>query len=93
MLDVWKILIGIGVLIIGVIIGKVLAKYTKEELKSGRPWFKIIAILGLIGGIIGLVIGNDTLLFTMFFIAIVTSQSLKRPKKAKKKIVKKSKKK
>jgi uncharacterized membrane protein YfcA len=88
MLEVLKILIGIGVLIIGIFIGKILAKYTEEELKAGRPWFKAIAILGSIGGIVGLIIQNDVVLFTFFFIALVTSQSIK-----KKKIGKKSKKK
>ncbi len=87
MLEIFKLLIGIGVLVLGVFIGKLLAKYTQEELTGGQIWFKLLAIIGLIGGIIGLIIGNDPLLFTMFFIALVTSQSIK------KKIGKKSKKK
>ena len=77
MQEVYKILIGIAVLILGIPIGNLLAKFTKEELKAGQSWFIIIVILGLIGGVIGLIIGNDVLMFTMFFIAIVTSRSLK----------------
>ncbi len=77
MQDIMKILIGIIVLVLGVFIGNLLAKFTKEELKMGQGWFKIIIILGLIGGVIGLIIGNDILMFSMFFIAIVTSRSLK----------------
>ena len=77
MQDFMKILIGIIVLVLGVFIGNLLAKFTKEELKTGQSWFKIIIILSLIGGVIGLIVGNDILMFTMFFIAIVTSRSLK----------------
>ena len=85
----YKILIGIGVLILGVLIGKLMARYTNDELESGQPWFKLLTFIGLIGGIVGLIIGNDVILFTMFFIAIVTSQSLIKPKKIGKKSKKK----
>ena len=78
MLEVFKLLIGIGVLILGVFIGKLIAKFTKEELEGGQPYFKALAIIGLIGGIVGLIIQNDALLFTMFFIAIVTSRNIKK---------------
>lgn len=77
MQDFTKILIGIIVLFLGVFIGNLLAKNTKEELKTGQGWFRIIIILSLIIGVVGLIIGNDVLMFTMFFIAIVTSRSLK----------------
>jgi len=72
-----KILISVGILLFGFLIGNYLAKITKEELKSGQRWFKIIAIISLIGGLIGLFIGDDVLLFSFFFIAIVTSRSLR----------------
>ena len=77
MQDFIKILIGIIVLFLGVFIGNLLTKFTKEELKTGQGWFIIIIILSLIIGVVGLIIGNDVLMFTMFFIAIVTSKSLK----------------
>ncbi len=83
MLEVLKILIGIIVLALGIPLGSHLAKRTKEELKSGRKWFKLIIIISLIGGIIGLIIKNDVLLFGFFFIAIVTSRSLKKPRRKK----------
>ena len=92
MLEVFKLLIGVCVLILGVFIGKLMASLTKEELNSGRPYFKAITLIALTIGLIGLLIGNDVLLFTMFFIALVTAQSVKK-KKSKKKIGKKSKKK
>ena len=73
-----RILIGIVILILGIPIGNYLAKITQEELKSGRKWFRLIVWVGLVGGIIGLVIGNDVILFSMFFIAVVTSRSLRK---------------
>lgn len=78
MLEIFKLLIGIGVLILGIPIGNLLAKNTKEELKSGQKYFRILSFTGLIGGLIGLIIQNDVLLFSFFFIAIVTSRSLTR---------------
>ena len=78
MQETLKLLIGILVLFLGFPIGKYLAKLTKEELKSGQKWFKLIIILSLIGGVIGLIISNDVLMFSLFFIAVVTSRSLKK---------------
>ncbi len=79
--EVFKLLIGIGVLILGYPIGVLLRHLTKDELKYGQVYFKILVYIGLIGGIVGLVIGNDVILFTMFFIAIVSSRSLLKYKK------------
>ena len=78
MQEIFKLFIGVLVLILGIPIGNFLAKKTKEELKDGKKWFKLLIVLSLIGGFIGLIIGNDTILFTFFFIAIVTSRSLKK---------------
>jgi len=78
MQEIFKLLIGIVVLILGIPIGNFLAKQTKEELKEGKKWFKLLITLSLIGGFIGLIIGNDILLFTFFFIAIVTSRSVRK---------------
>lgn len=91
MLEVFKLLIGIGVLILGYPIGNFLANYTKEELAGGQIYFKALTFIGLLGGLLGLILGNDALLFTMFFIAIVSSRSVKRvgKKKPKKKVRKK----
>jgi len=76
MQEVFKILIGIGILILGIPIGSLLAYFTKEELKVGRKWFKLIIFLSLVGGFVGLILGNDALLFSLFFVAVVTSRSL-----------------
>ena len=78
MQQIFKLLIGIAFLILAFPIGNFLAKKTKEELKSGQKWFRIIIIASLVGGAVGLIIGNDILMFSFFFIALVTSRSLKK---------------
>ncbi len=78
MLEILKIIIGILVLILGIPIGNFLAKYTKEELKDGKKWFNLLIFIGLIGGLAGLIIGNDALMFSFLFIAVVTSRSLRK---------------
>jgi len=80
MQEIIKLLIGVVFLVLAFPIGNYLAKKTKEELKQGRKWFKLIVILSLIGGFIGLTIGNDVLMFSFFFMALVTSRSLRKIK-------------
>ncbi len=41
----------LSVLILSVLGGLVIARFTKDELKDGRKWFKILVGLGIIGGI------------------------------------------
>jgi len=81
MQEIIKILVGIIFLVLGIPIGNLLSRWTKEELKSGQKWFKIIIIASLIGGIAGLISGSDVLMFSFFFIAIVTSRSLEERKR------------
>jgi len=73
-----NLLIGVLILLLGFPLGSYLARQTKEELASGQKWFKLIIILSLIGGFVGLIIRDDVLMFSLFFIAVVTSRSLKR---------------
>lgn len=89
MQEVIKFVIGILVLILGIPIGNLLASVTKEELRSGQKWFKLIAISCILGSIICLILREDVLLFTFLFILIVVSRSLKVKKI---KIIKKSRK-
>jgi len=77
---IWQIIIGLIILFLGIPIGNFLAKLTKEELKDGQIWFRVIIFLGIGLGLYGLAIGNDVLLFTGLFISIVTSRSLKKLK-------------
>ena len=76
--QIYLLIIGILILALGIPIGKLLAYSTKEELRSGKKWFKLLVIISSVGAIIFLILGNDTLLFGLLLIAIVTSQSLKR---------------
>lgn len=76
MQEVLKLIIGIAVLGLGIPIGNFLAKATTEELKSGQKWFRLVVLFSLVIGFIGLVLGDDALMFSLFFIAIVTSRSL-----------------
>ena len=71
-----KILISVFILLLGIPIGNLLRKYTQDELEQGKKWFKLLTFICLLGGLFGLIIGNDWILFTFFFIAIVTSRSL-----------------
>jgi len=73
-----QILISICVLALGIPIGNLLAHWTKDELKSGQKWFKMIIILSLIGGVVGIILRNDVLMFSFFFIAVITSRSLRK---------------
>ena len=75
-MEIINLILGVVFLLIGVPVGNFLAKITKEELKDGQKWFKLIIWASLIGGFIGLILRNDVLLFSFFFIAIVTSRSL-----------------
>jgi hypothetical protein len=86
MQEIYRLLIGIGVLILGIPIGNILAKRTKEELKEGERWFLLLIIFSFIGAILNLIFLNDALLFTFLFIAVVTSRSL--VSKGKKKVQK-----
>ncbi|MFW6233112.1 MAG: hypothetical protein ACOC3Z_00445 [Nanoarchaeota archaeon] len=78
MTELIKLLIGIIILIIGFPIGNYLAKITKEELKSGQKWFRLIILVCFIGAISSLIFRNDVLLFSFLFIIIVTSRSLRK---------------
>ncbi len=81
MQEIYKLIIGIVVLILGIPFGNLIAHWTKEELGSGQKYFRVLVLVGLIGGLVGLVIGNDILLFSFFFIAIVASRSVKSSRK------------
>jgi len=86
----YTFVIGLILLALGIPIGNILARATKEELKQGKKWFKILIIICFLGALIFLIFRNDALLFTFLFIAIVTSRSLKKVRKRKWKNLKKN---
>lgn len=72
--------LSICILALGIPMGDYLSRITKEELKSGQKWFKIIIIFCFVGAILALILESDALLFGLLFMAIVTSRSLNRKK-------------
>ncbi len=75
--EVYKFAIAIVLLALAIPLGNMLAKATKEELHKGRKWFKGLMILSLIGAVVFLFIRKDVIFFSLLFIAIVTSRSVK----------------
>ena len=75
--EVLKIIIGIVFLFLAWPIGIFLSKITKEEMKQGKKWFKLMIALSLLGSLIGLILRNDVLLFSFLFFTIITFQSWK----------------
>ena len=78
MQEIFGLIIGISILLLGIPLGSLLAKSTKEELSQGQKWFKLIIIASFLGSIISLIIRNDVLFFSFLFITIVTSRSFKK---------------
>ena len=78
MQEILGLIIGISVLLLGIPLGSLLAKSTKEELSQGQKWFKLIIIASFLGSIASLIIRNDVLFFSFLFISIVTSRSFKK---------------
>ena len=70
MQEILKIIIGIAVLVLGIPIGNILAKNTKEELKDGRKWFLLLILISFMGAVISLAYGEDALLFTFSIITM-----------------------
>jgi len=91
MQEIFRLLIGVAVLAMGIPIGDFLKKLTLDEQKDGQKWFRLLISFSIAIGFYGLFTGNDWILFSFFFIAIVTSRSLivrdkriKKPRKLKK---------
>lgn len=78
MQEEFKLIFGTLFLILAYPLGNILRKYTGDEQKIGKPWFILLTLFGLIGGLLGLILRKDWLMFTCFFIAIISSRSLKK---------------
>ena len=90
------IILVIIISLLGLPLGLWLAKLTKEELKQGKRWFKLIILVCIIAIMVSLIYAKgETLLFLILsfvFIIFLTLPSLfeqKRKKKLKKKVKKK----
>lgn len=78
MVNFFNVLVVVIVLLMGIPIGKFLAYLTKDEKEGGQIWFKILICVSMVGAVLSLIFRQDIFLVTFLFIAIVTSQSLKR---------------
>jgi len=76
--EAFRFATAIVLLALAVPLGNLLAKATKEELKQGRKWFKLLMIACLAGSIPALIFRNDVIFFSLLFIAVVTSRSVKK---------------
>lgn len=76
MAQLYQYVLAVIMLVFAVPIGDLLAKITKEELRLGKKWFKILVVSSLMLSILFLFIGKQDLFFTLLFIAIMTSRSL-----------------
>lgn len=72
-----QLTIGTLALIMGFPIGNILRKKTMDEQVQGKKYFILLTIIGLLGGIFGLILKKDWMLFTFLFIAIVSSRSIR----------------
>ena len=73
-------IIEVGLLILAVPLGFLLAKLTGDELVAGRKWFMAIFVVSVIAGIGFYVYGLSYIGWTFGFIAIVSFISLKKSK-------------
>lgn len=88
-------ILAIIVALLGYPLGLILAKITKEELKTGKKWFRLIIAVCVIAIVVSVIFtGGKTFLFLILsfvFIILVTLPSLIKKEKQKKKKKKKKK--
>ncbi|MDE1848668.1 MAG: hypothetical protein KGH55_01395 [Nanoarchaeota archaeon] len=81
MQQIYTLLIGICVLLLGIPAGNFLARMNRDELEKGQIWFRTIIIICALGATASLIFGSDALFFSFLFFMIATSRSLKKEKK------------
>jgi len=65
-------IIEIGLLMLAIPIGYLIAWMARDELVSGRKWFRALIILGVIIGGWFYLVGNNAIALTGVFISIVS---------------------
>jgi hypothetical protein len=58
--------------------GLLVAWLTKEELRAGKKWFKMIIALSLAGSVIFLFLKNEVVTLTLMYMAIVSYMSIRK---------------
>jgi RsiW-degrading membrane proteinase PrsW (M82 family) len=76
MIGVVQYSLGILILILAFPIGVLLARFTKEELKSGQKYFKVLIGVCVFGLIVSLIIQKIELVFMSLFTGIVAGMSV-----------------
>ncbi len=76
--QIYQLFIGVIVLALGIPIGNMLAESTKEELCRLRKWLNLMVVSCLLAALVFLLVGNDVILFTLLFMAIVISRCIKK---------------
>lgn len=68
----------IVLLLLGIPAGMLIARLTEDELKEGRKWFYWTAIMGVLAGIWFYLVGKYDLMWTFFFLSIISFVSYTR---------------
>ena len=71
-------IIEVGLLILAVPLGFLLAWAARDELVSGRKWFMVLLVISIVAGIGFYVFGLGHIGWTFGFIAVVSFISLKK---------------
>jgi ABC-type Fe3+ transport system permease subunit len=69
-------LIEIGLLILAIPVGLLIAYLTKDELKQGRFWFRIICDVSLVLAALFLILKVNYLAWTFLFVFVSTGVSI-----------------
>jgi ABC-type sugar transport system permease subunit len=72
--NLWVILI----LLTAIPVGLLIAWLTKEELRDGQRWFKLIALLSCVGSVAFLILKNEIVALSLVYMAIVSYMSVRR---------------
>ena len=67
-----EIILSVAILILAIPTGYLIAYLTKDELKQGKNWFRLLLILSLIVGLGAYFFGNNLIALTCGFVFIMS---------------------
>lgn len=73
----------LSVIVLSVVLGIIVTRFTREELKDGKNWFIALIVLGIFGGIVSFVFGENIMGASCFGISLMGLISLFEGKKLK----------
>lgn len=59
-------------------VGLLIAWLTKEELRDGQKWFKLVVLLSCVGSVAFLILKNEIVALSLVYMAIVSYMSVRR---------------